>query len=155
MEGLFTPNFEEVADRVAPKLAKVNVAAGLYFWLHSRAFGAKNNIGISVRRLASILGVNTRSVSRAIVSLIEAGLITKDAYRGNGGGSVFHICVLENKPNSSHLSTNKCDEFDLFNVTHSAANTADTSNLMRQECHPTERNNKDKGDDGHIYGIYD
>lgn len=155
MEGLFTPNLEAEADRVAPRLAQINVVAGLYFWLHSRVFATNNDIGISQAQLAKILEVNPRSVSRAVSSLTEAGLITKDTYRGNGGGSVFHICEFGNGSDLSYLSSNKCDGSDPLNATDSVADATDTSLLIRQKSHTTNNLDKDKGDNSHVYGVYD
>ncbi len=155
MDGLFTANWEVDADRIAPKLAKVSVAAGLYFWLHSRVFATKNNVGISHAQLASILNASPRSVSRAVDTLTEAGLITKETYRGNGGGSVFHLCGVENRSDLSYLPANKCDESGLLNTTNSVTDTANVSHLKGRNRQITNSTYKEEGDGNRVYGEYD
>ncbi len=95
MDGLFTPNFESDADRIAPILARHGgIAAALYYWLHSRVFACGNNIGISISSLAKELGVNRSSVQKAVKDLESEGLIAHRASRGNGGGSTFKLIGL-------------------------------------------------------------
>lgn len=90
----YTPNFASDADRIAPILASRDVAAGIYVWLHSRVFVSCNSIGISEARLAEIMGCERSSVQRAVKFLEGAGLVKHESYRGNGGGSRFHLIGL-------------------------------------------------------------
>lgn len=109
MEGLWTPNSESDADRNAPLLAKVSVAAGMYVWLHSRVYATGNAIKISEGALAEILGVSRRQVLRAIDRLVEQGLIEHEGKKGNGGGSVFHLLGVANE---THTTCSRREDYD-------------------------------------------
>lgn len=110
MDKLFTPLYESNADEVAPELARVSVAGGVYFWLYSRAFAQKNNIKVSVVDLARYVQKDRSTVQNAIKRLVEEGLIIHKTYKHNGGGSVFHVVKLRDAEFSLHLKGSSCCE---------------------------------------------
>ena len=91
VDGLFSRNYESDADVIAPQLAQVSVAAAVYFWLHSRTFACHNEIHLSIKFLASMLGVGRKSAANAVKRLEEAGLIMRESRPGVGGGTVFRL----------------------------------------------------------------
>lgn len=111
MEGLFTRLSESFADLIAPKMARISLAAGIYIWLLSRAFASRNRIGISVSTLAEIFRKDRRSIQRAITRLIDEGLIVHETYRRNGGGSIFRVLGLNDTAFSLHQNKDRCDKF--------------------------------------------
>lgn len=149
MEGVWTANHESEADRNAPLLARISVAAGVYCWLHSRVFACKNNIHISVGCLADKLGAKERSVYRAIKALEREGLIAHEGVRGNGGGSTFRVLRLNECSNSIPLNRTKSPYLNHLNG-------ADSSLLTGRDRHITEtKDNHLEGDSRCIYGLYD
>ena len=108
MGGAWTRNYETEADVVAPILAKCGGAAGaLYLWLHSRVFACRNNIEISMEKLAEAIGVSRKTLWSAANALKDHGVITFETRRGNGGGTVFHL---------TSLSEFKCEARDPLKV---------------------------------------
>lgn len=150
MEGLWTANYESEADRNAPILAQqVGVAAGLYVWLHSRVYACNNDIRISISQLAVLLGVDRKSVHRAVERLESVGLIAHRAVRGNRGGSTFHVLRLNECGNSIPLNRTKSPYLNHLNG-------ADSSLLTGRDRHITEiKDNHLEGDSRCIYGLYD
>lgn len=110
MEGLFTVLTEAFADRMAPKLAKISLAAGIYLWLYSRIFSTKNCIGVSVSRLAKIFDKDRRSIQRALSRLVDEGLVSHEVYKHAGGGSVFHLTGVEGETFLSPQNTGRRDK---------------------------------------------
>lgn len=110
MEGLFTVLTEAFADRMAPKLAKISLAAGIYLWLYSRIFSTKNCIGVSVSRLAKIFDKDRRSIQRALSRLVDEGLVSHEVYKHAGGGSVFHLTGVEGEAFLSPQNTGRRDK---------------------------------------------
>ena len=90
--GLFTPMFESDVDKLVRHFAKINATLALYNWLYSRAFALKNQIGISQKKLAGILGVNERTVRNSVKYLKDMDLISTKTDRSiEGGGTVFSL----------------------------------------------------------------
>lgn len=128
MDGLWTPNFEQDADRHAAILAKRSgTAVALYFWLHSRVYACNNNVGISAERLSTILKVDLSTMRRAIKSLEASGLISYESRSGNGGGCVFHLHDLSFLNAGNNATLNQADSQGL-----KPPNVAETPSLPWQ-----------------------
>lgn len=162
MDGLFTPNFESDADKVAPKLAQhISVAAGVYVWLHSRVFSCNNQVGISVSQLSHYLGVDRRTVQRAIGRLQKYGLLEHTSYWGNGGGSLFRLSLVCAETYLSHSECTSSDDnaaLKASNVSHKElANMLNTPHYVRHDNRPTynKDNNKVYNKDPQRQGSYD
>lgn len=129
----YTPNFASDANRIAPILAKKDVACAIYFWLHSRAFVAHNYICVSKSKLAEILGCSRSTVQRAIKFLVDSGLVEEEPYRGNGGTSYFRLIGL-NAACTQHLPGKDCSAAAASNAASMYSNAAAVQRQMSQPC---------------------
>lgn len=91
MIGYFSPNYESDIDGIIQDLADINISTALLWFLHSRVFAKRNQIGISQEQLAEIFGVSSSSINRAVEKLESKGLLEVRTTRGQFGGSVFSL----------------------------------------------------------------
>lgn len=155
MEGLFTRLSESFADLVAPKMARISLAAGIYIWLFSRAFASKNRIGISVSMLAEVFHKDRRSIQRAIAHLIDEELIVHETYRRDGGGSIFRVLGLNDAAFSSHPNKDRCDKSAASGASNQSCDATEQSHQVRRGGLATKKRGIHSGEKRKSQSPYD